>query len=268
MSANKVRAQPFLKWVGGKRQLLPELRKFVPKHFGTYHEPFVGGGALFFDLAPDRAVLNDKNAELVSCYCAVAHDVEAVIRILRKHVYEKSYYYRMRAKVERIPAAAAARMIYLNRAGFNGLYRVNSKGGFNVPFGRYTNPTLCDADNLRLCAKLLESVDITNVDFAASMAHTRRGDFVYCDPPYVPVSGTADFTNYTKSGFGQIEQERLRDAAADAKRRGVHIVLSNSDTPIVRMLYKRGFQIHRVEARRNVNSKADRRGKVGEVIIT
>lgn len=270
--------KPFVKWAGGKRQLLPELLKRVPPKFGRYFEPFVGGGALFFTLAAQggiEAALGDANVALMRTYRAVRDDVERVILLLREHklAHSEEHYYTQRVLGFNNDDGAEARFIYLNRTGFNGLYRVNRLGRFNVPYGRYTNPTICDADNLRACSRALRGVrlaegsDFEWIGWSDTFGAAKR-DFVYFDPPYWPASGTADFTAYTADGFGPKEQTRLRDTALRLKARGVHVMLSNADVEPVRKLYAKGFKIERVEARRNINSRADRRGAVGEVIIT
>lgn len=264
--------RPFLKWVGGKSQLIAQFRPLLPRKFERYFEPFVGGAALFFELRelrPEKqAHLRDVNAELIDCYRAVRDHVGDVIAALGKHRYDRDHYYRVRddkpgtlTLVER-----AARTIYLNKTGFNGLYRVNSAGRFNVPFGRYTNPTFCDPDNLRACSRALRGVDIEVADFQAVVAEAEPGDFVYFDPPYVPVSETSDFTSYAAGGFGPEEQKRLAEAFGRLARKGVYVMLSNSDTPMVRELYA-GHRIDVVYAARSVNSNATRRGKIGEVVV-
>jgi DNA adenine methylase len=262
-------ARPFLKWAGGKGQLLAQLRPLLPPAYRRYFEPFAGGAALFFALAPKKALLADVNAELVDCYNTARDDVDGVIAALGRHRYEAEHYYRVRAvdPASLPPAARAARTIYLNRTGYNGLYRVNRAGKFNVPMGRYTNPLLCDADNLRACSRALAGVEVRCADFERAVVGARAGDFVYFDPPYVPVSDTADFTSYVPGGFGADQQRRLAGVFASLARRGVHAVLSNSDTPAVRELY-RGFRIHRVLASRHINSRGTLRGKVGEVVVT
>lgn len=270
-------AAPLLKFVGGKRQLLPEIRKHVPPKFGCYFEPFVGGGAVFFDLhaagridAKHRAWLGDSNLELITTYSAIETRLEETIGVLRN--YEKRHseklFYEMRARPMLPPdkAAVGARMIYLNRTCFNGLYRVNKKGLFNVPFGKYANPTICDEANLRACSRAFKVAALSAVDFEEVATDAKRGDFVYLDPPYVPVNPTSNFTSYTKGGFGLADQERLVAVAAKLKKRGVHVLLSNADLPLVRKLYK-GFEMRRVEARRNVNSNGSKRGAVGELLI-
>ena len=265
-------AGPFLKMPGGKRQLLPEIREHVPATFGQYLEPFVGGGAVFFDLLASRsevpAYLGDANAELITTYTAVRDDVESVIAALRPHErqHSKEHYYTVRAQRPRSDAQIAARMIYLNRTCYNGIYRVNRQGGFNVPIGRYANPTVCDADNLRACARALAGAEITCADFASVMSVAERGDFVYCDPPYLPASKTGDFTSYTAAGFTLADHERLADCARRLKESGVHVLLSNADLPVVREIYG-GFEVRVVKARRNINSNGGKRGDVGELLI-
>ncbi len=259
---------PFLKWVGGKGRLLEQFGSLLPPTFDRYFEPFFGGGALFFSLAPRSAVLSDVNAELVDCYRAVRDEVDDVIAALGAHRYEKAHFYEVRALDPRSLTLSerAARTIFLNRSGFNGLYRVNRQGRFNVPFGRYTNPTLCDASNLRACSRALEGVELRCGDFAAAVVTAKRGDFVYFDPPYVPVSTTANFTHYAAGRFDWAEQERLAKLFADLSRRGVLVMLSNADTAEVRDLFD-GFRLDRVAASRSVNSNPEKRGKVGEVVV-
>jgi DNA adenine methylase len=267
--------RPFVKWVGGKRQLLPKLLEHVPKPYRHYYEPFAGGGALFFALrqtSPRREMtIADTNIQLVRTYWAVKTNVEKVIALLSTYPYDEKFYYTKRAETHhRTDIEAAAWFIYMNKAGFNGLYRVNKRGEFNVPFGRYTNPTICDAANLRACSVALQGVEILATPYYKTASCAAKGDLVYFDPPYWPTSATANFVGYTAGGFGQQDQVALRDFASALKRDGVHVILSNADLPEVRELYtsKKGFTIHRVEARRNVNSNAKKRGAVGELIIT
>lgn len=275
-------AVPFLKWAGGKRQLLPELLKHLPLRdpatrgaYGHYYEPFIGGGAFFFKLRElgfnGAATLGDDNERLVRTYMGVRNDVEAVIEGLQGMAYNKREFLEERARdwntlVE--DADYAIRFIYLNRTCFNGLYRVNRKNEFNVPFGKYTNPTICDAPGLRLVKAALRKTTFKIGDFEKTVKGAEQGDLVYFDPPYVPVNKTSDFTGYTRNGFTYEDQERLRDCSLALKLRGVHVMLSNADVPIVRKLYANVFKIHAVSARRNINSKGSSRGVVGEVIIT
>ena len=262
-------AKPFLKWAGGKRQLLPFLRERVPEEFGTYHEPFIGGGALFFDTDPNRAVIADYNLRLVRTYRAVRDNPEAVIKKLATYPNDKEFFLALRATD--IDCASdeelAAWMIFLNRTGFNGLYRVNRKGGFNVPFGRYKNPKICDADNLRAVSRRMKGVEILHEDFRSVEERAVAGDFVYFDPPYVPASNTASFTAYTKNGFGLTDQAELRDLAKRLKEKGVSILLSNSSVPEVHALYAEGFETIEIFANRAINCNAAKRGKVAEALI-
>jgi DNA adenine methylase len=254
---------------------LAVLREHYPDELGMYYEPFVGGGAVFFDLTADRgflgkrAVLSDSNRELMDCYRAIQRDVGAVVEALGRHRYEEQYYYEQR---EQDPADLdlydrAARMIYLNRTGFNGLYRVNSKGKFNVPFGRHKNPTICDTANLTACAEALQKVELSEKSFEKTALRARPGDFVYFDPPYIPLSATANFTAYQRHGFGMANQEKLAEVFDRLAASGVKVMLSNSDVPWVHERYGR-HAIRVIAARRAVNSNGARRGPVGEVVIT
>lgn len=264
--------RPFLKWAGGKTQLLDRLLERLPSTFRAYHEPFAGSGALFFALAAQgrlaKAYLSDNSPALMDTYLAVRDDVEAVIRRLKRHRHEKEYYYRLRAAdPDKLPLyQRAARLIYLNKTCYNGLYRENKQGQFNVPFGQYKNPKICDADNLRAVSVVLQGVRIERRHYLSVMRRARPGDFVYFDPPYHPRSRTASFTAYDRNGFTEADQHTLRDAFAELARRGVQVMLSNSDTPLVRELYA-DFNIDRVYATRPINSKGNRRGKIAELII-
>ena len=261
--------RPFLKWVGGKGQLLGQLWPHLPATFGRYHEPFLGGGAMFFALRPQRAMLSDVNRELVDCYTAVRDQVEDVIKALRHHRYEREHYYEVRAQnVANMSAdLRAARTIFLNRTGFNGLYRVNRSGQFNVPFGRYTNPMICDENNLRLCSHVLQGAELRVQDFTLAAESMRPGDLAYFDPPYVPVSATANFTGYSADGFTNSDQARLaRLFGKLVQQRGVHALLSNADVPALRSLYS-SFSATTLQAARAINCNTERRGKVSEVLV-
>ncbi len=271
--------KPFVKWVGGKRQLLKQFRElglYPPDDFNpltnTYFEPFVGGGAVFFDLLPKKAELSDLNAELITTYNVIKKDVDALITSLKKHRYEKEYYLKMRAKNPKTlsDVEVASRFIFLNRTGFNGMYRVNSKGEFNVPFGRYTNPIICDEENLRKVAKVLQKVTIKEQDYKTVLKRAKKGDFVYFDPPYYPVSKTASFTSYTADSFLEKEQTELRDTFVELHKRGCFVMLSNSDTPFINKLYSgiKGVKVSKVSAGRAINSNATKRGKIHEVLVT
>ena len=239
---------------------------------GRYFEPFVGGGAVFFDLHPKNATISDLNSELITTYLVVRDNAEHLIESLKQHVYDKDYFLKIRAMN---PATmsdldVASRFIYLNRTCFNGMYRVNSKGQFNVPFGRYKNPIICDEDNLRAVSRALKDVEILNVDYKAAVSKAEAGDFVYFDPPYYPVSSTSSFTSYTKDGFAGKEQIELRDTFAELSNRGCYVMLSNSDTTFIRNIYSglKNVTITTVNAGRSINSKAAGRGKITELVIT
>src|SRR5262249_30444411 len=261
-------AAPFLKWVGGKTSLLTELLKHVPPRLRGYHEPFVGGGALFFAVRPRRAALSDSNGELVHCYQQVRDDVYGVLDALARHVYERAHFEQVRglepARLE--PAERAARFIYLNKTCFNGLWRVNRAGRFNVPIGRYKNPRFHDPSTLITASHALQGVTIERAPFEESLAQAAPGDFVYLDPPYDPVSPTASFASYTADGFSWEDQRRLAHACVVLNRRGVRFLLSNSATDRVRELY-RGFEQRIVRAPRFINSKAGGRGHVDELLV-
>jgi DNA adenine methylase len=271
--------KPFVKWVGGKRQLLVQFRRlnlYPPEKFdakkGKYFEPFVGGGAVFFDLLPNEAYLSDLNKELITTYNVIKNNVEKLIISLKKHKNEKEYFLKVRSqnpnKLDGINVAS--RFIFLNKTCFNGMYRVNQSGGFNVPFGRYNNPLICDEENLRKVAKALQGVEIKNEDYKEVLKRARSGDFVYFDPPYYPVSKTASFTSYTAETFLEKEQMELRDVAVELHKRGCFVMLSNSDTPFINEIYAevKGLRITRVQAGRAINSDASKRGKITEVLVT
>ncbi|HET6280230.1 MAG TPA: Dam family site-specific DNA-(adenine-N6)-methyltransferase [Polyangia bacterium] len=266
-------ARPFLKWAGGKRQLVPSILKVVPPEIDTYYEPFVGGGAVFFALAARsrafrRAVLADANHELVLCYQVLRRDVDAVIRELRRYRYGEAEYYAARAREpERLaPAARAARTIYLNRTGYNGLYRVNKQGRFNVPFGRYEKPVICDEGRLRAAAAALKRAKIVCLDFEETVRDAAPNDFVYFDPPYVPLSPTSSFTAYAQRRFGADEQRRLAAVLRRLGERGVPALLSNSACSSTRELYA-GLPAAEILVRRAINSVATRRGPVAELLV-
>ena len=271
--------KPFVKWVGGKRQLLKQFRLlelYPPEAFDVknakYFEPFVGGGAVFFDLMPENAVLSDLNNELVITYQVIKNDVEKLISSLQKHIYNKEYFLSIRQlnpeKLEEVEIAS--RFIYLNRTCFNGMYRVNSKGGFNVPFGKFDNPLICDIDNLLKVSRALQNVDIKHQDYKETIKNAKKGDFIYFDPPYQPVNSTSSFTSYTKESFLEKEQLELRDTFVKLHKRGCFVMLSNSDTPFINKAYSgiKEININKVQAGRSINSVGSKRGKISEVLIT
>jgi DNA adenine methylase len=260
---------PFLKWAGGKSQLLPKLVPFVPDRYQTYFEPFAGGGAMYFALQPPKAVLGDSNAELINCYRIVRDSVEELISALDRHHYDRDHYYAVRGldPAALSPVEMAARTIFLNKTGYNGLYRVNRKGGFNVPFGRYkTPPRLCDPENLRRASKLLKGAEIANRGYLDSLEGAAAGDFVYLDPPYQPVSASANFTRYTKEGFREADQVRLAEEFVRLDKTGCREMLSNSDSELVQELY-RNFQIDSVPVTRLINSDSSKRVGVHELVV-
>lgn len=275
--ANK--AKPFVKWVGGKRQLLSQFRLmnlYPPEKFnlktGRYFEPFVGGGAVFFDLAPEKGFLSDLNKELVTTYNVIKNDVDSLIKSLKKHKTDKEYFLKIRAQDPNklSDLNVASRFIFLNRTCFNGMYRVNSKGGFNVPYGKYTNPLICDEDNLKKVSVALHAVEIKHQDYKEVLKKAKEGDFIYFDPPYYPVSKTSSFTSYTAESFLDKEQIELRDTFVELHNRGCYVMLSNSDTLFINNIYSglKGIRINKVEAGRNINSKGSGRGKITEVLVT
>lgn len=263
---------PIVKWVGGKRQLMFELLKNMPKEYNRYFEPFIGGGALFFELQPDNAYISDMNEELINLYQVVRDNVNELIADLQKHDISKEYFMEIR-NIDRIEeyenwsvVQKASRFIYLNRTCFNGMYRVNSKGEFNVPFGHYKNPRILDENNLINCSNLLQKTEIKHADFSEILKKVKKGDFVYFDPPYVPLSETSSFTSYTKDGFDMDMQFKLRDVCDELDSMGVNFLLSNSDTKLVNELYE-NYNIKKVFASRQINANADGRGKITEVLV-
>ena len=261
---------PFLKWAGGKQQLLRQYAPYFPLNCATYFEPFLGGGAVFFARAPQRAVLADINPELVNVYTCLRDDPEAVIALLATHAaqHDRDHYYAMRALAPHTLSTAerAARLIYLNRTCFNGLYRENASGAFNVPMGRYHNPLICNVANLQAVSAVLQQAEIVQAPFAQVTDRAQAGDFVYFDPPYHPLSATSNFTNYSRFGFGAAEQRQLRDTFAALAARGVRAMLSNSDCPFTRDLYQ-DFPIITITANRAINVRTERRGKITEILV-
>lgn len=271
--------KPPVKWVGGKRQLLHEiipLIKLIRPRFTTYVEPFLGGGAVLFSLRPSKAIVNDINSDLIELYLAVRNNTDALIAALEIHASNhcEEYYYRIRAldRTEQYQSMdtveRAARLIYLNRTCFNGLYRVNAAGYFNVPYGRYKNPNIVNESNIRSLGKYLQSNDIIfcNENYLSVIDRLDRKKFVYLDPPYMPISDSSSFTGYTEGGFDYEHQVALRDACNELRQRKIAFIESNSDCEAIRELYKE-FSIKTVQAKRNVNSVGSKRGEINEVLI-
>jgi len=272
--------KPFLKWAGGKRQLLKELSKAMPKNYEDYFEPFIGGGAFFFSLQPKGGFISDINPELIMTYQVIRSYPEELIKELKKYRNTEKDFYKIRNQ-DRKPAfkklskrkkedrlKKAARCIYLNKTAFNGLYRMNSKGEFNAPYGFYKNPKIVDAENIRACSKLLQQTEIRCCSFTAIKSRVKKGDFVYFDPPYVPLSTTSSFTKYFKDDFNANMQVKLKELCDYLDKKGVQFMLSNSDSKLVRELYAQDYNIKTVKAIRAINCKGDKRGKINEIIVT
>ncbi|MDZ4769684.1 MAG: DNA adenine methylase [Chloroflexota bacterium] len=265
------RARPVLKWAGGKAALIPQFLPHLPSpdHYARYIEPFIGGAALFFYLQPENALLFDLNPHLVELYVTVRDHVDDLIVALKKHHNDHDYFYEVRAQQTEAltPIERAARFIFLNRTCYNGLYRVNRQGKFNVPFGKYKNPTLCDEPGLRAASAALRNASIETADFERLIDVAQRGDFIYFDPPYEPLTPTSSFTSYTNDGFTSQDQARLAELYRALDARGCLLMLSNSSAPLIYTLYQ-DFHIQPIQARRAINSKAEGRGVVTELLVT
>ncbi|NOQ93583.1 MAG: Dam family site-specific DNA-(adenine-N6)-methyltransferase, partial [Methylophaga sp.] len=264
---------PFVKWVGGKRQLMKEIEKYIPSHFSRYYEPFVGGGAVLFHLQPQNAVINDRNAELINLYRVIKSHPDELIEDLKGHKNDEEYFYHTRlldreknTYSELTDIQRASRIIYLNKTCYNGLFRVNSAGEFNAPFGRYKNPAIVNDITIKAVSNYLSknNVQILNTDYKKSLSKIRKDAFVYFDPPYDPVSDSANFTGYTKNGFSKKDQVQLKELCDKLHAKGVKFLLSNSSTELIMDLYK-DYNIIPVNAKRAINSKASGRGEVTEV---
>lgn len=266
---------PFVKWVGGKRQLLKEIDQHLPYKFSKYYEPFIGGGAVLFHNQPKNAVINDYNEELINLYNTIKTSPDELIEDLKKHINEEKYFYKIRA-IDRNKdeyrvlsnIQRASRIIFLNKTCYNGLFRVNSSGEFNSPFGRYKAPNIVNDITIRAVSNYLlkNDIKILNGDYEKSLLHIRKGSFVYFDPPYDPISESASFTGYTKGGFDREEQERLKNICDRLDKKGVKFLLSNSSTNFIRDLYQ-DYEIISIKAKRAINSKGDGRGEITEVLV-
>ena len=273
-----IKGKPFVKWAGGKRQIMNEIKKYLPETYNTYYEPFVGGGAVFFEIAPKKAVLNDYNNELMNVFECIKDEVkfEKMCNELNHHEtnHSEEYYYEIRNKDRDknkfnkiVDYKRAARTIYLNKACFNGLYRVNSKNEFNVPFGKKEKVNTYEGQNLGIVHCILNFNDVTllSTDFEEAVSKAKKGDFIYFDPPYD--SDTETFNGYTEDGFGKDEQVRLSELFKKLDKKGCYVMLSNHNTKLINDLYK-DYNIHVIQAQRNINANGKKRGKVEEVIIT
>ncbi|MCI8599386.1 MAG: DNA adenine methylase [Lachnospiraceae bacterium] len=275
MAKNKLVA-PVVKWVGGKRQLLDEIIPLLPKRITTYCEPFLGGGAVLFSIQPSKAIVNDLNTDLITVYQVIRDDVDTLIELLKKHENTSEYFYTIRdvdrdkAAYEAMPQVEkASRLLYLNKTCFNGLFRVNSSGEFNSPFGHYKNPNIVNEPVLRAVSNYFNASNLSfySEDFAITLDRVRKGALVYLDPPYDPVSDTASFTGYNKGGFDRKEQIRLKEACDSLTKRGIKFILSNSATDFIKELYQ-DYHVTIVKAKRAINSDASKRGAIEEVLIT
>ncbi len=266
------RAMPCLKWAGGKGQLLNSYEQYFPEKFKSYFEPFTGGAAVFFHLRAKHglfeASLSDLNQELINCYSQIKSNLEPLIIALQEHQNDEEYFYQVRALDPSLlsPVERASRLIFLNKTCFNGLHRVNSKGKFNVPFGFYKNPAICNETNLRACNQALQHTNLDCRSFDKVLEHAKKGDFVYFDPPYHPLSSTANFTSYTKNCFSADDQAQLAQTFAELDKRGCLLMLSNSDCELIRNLYDK-FRTETVFALRAINCKAEGRGKISELLV-
>jgi len=267
--------QPVVKWVGGKRQLLSEIKPLIPEEYGKYCEPFIGGGAVLFSEKPNSAIVNDSNSELINLYKTIRDNVEELIVELGTHENKAEHFYSVREwdraeeYGERTAIEKAARLLFLNKTCYNGLYRVNNAGEFNSPFGRYKNPNIVNDIALRAMSKYFNKSDIAilNGDFEDVLSKLEKNDFVYIDPPYDAVSSTSSFTGYTENGFGKESQRRLRAFCSVLNDKEIKFMLSNSDTEFINGLYE-GFTIRTIQAKRSINSRANGRGNVNEVLVT
>ena len=277
-------ARPFIKWAGGKTQLLNALLEKIPRSVNTYYEPFIGGGAVFFALISNpefkikKAVLNDFNYELIQTYRMIRDELDSLINYLNPIAIQylesdaeqrKEFFYKIRANIPNDDIQKAGRLLFLNKTCFNGLYRVNQKGKFNVPHGRYKNPKILDVELLTLASHALQDTELICGDFEDSYKKAKNGDFVYLDPPFFPLSATSNFTSYTKYSFGREEHLRLKWSIDQLRKKGVAIMLSNSPHEWVVGLYEGSkYTINRTPARRSINSKGDQRGEIDELIIS
>lgn len=267
--------EPVVKWAGGKRQLLSQLKKYIPKNISSYYEPFLGGGAVLFDIQPKKAVVNDINEELINLYTVIKDNCEELIEDLKKHENNPDYYYNIRrldrksdvyAKLSKIQRAS--RIHYLNKTCYNGLFRVNMAGQFNSPFGKYKRPNITNEITIRAVSKYLNeaNIELSCCDYEETLKSIRKGAFVYFDPPYDPVSNNSNFTGYAKNGFNRDEQWRLKNVCDKLNSKGIKFLLSNSSTDFILDLYK-DYDIKIIQAKRFINSNGNKRGEIDEVLV-
>ena len=267
--------KPILKWVGGKRQLIPEIEKRIPSSYNTYLEPFLGGGAVLFHIQPEKAIVSDINVELINMYNVIKNNNEELIESLKNHKNTSEYFYDIRSKDRTddydtlSDIEKASRIIYINKTCYNGLYRVNSKGQINTPYGSYKNPLICDEDTINDLSNFFNKNDITilNQSFEKTLDLAQSGDFVYLDPPYDPVSDTSSFVSYSANGFTRDNQKQLKLCCDELSKKNIKFLLSNSATDYIKDLYK-DYNIDIIKAKRNINSDANKRGDINEVLIS
>lgn len=271
-----IKLTPILKWVGGKKQLLSEITPLIPKKITTYVEPFIGGGAVLFNLQPKKAIINDLNEELINTYKVVKESPKELLELLKIHDKNncEDYFYEIRAldrtnNFENMTnIEKAAKVIYLNKTCFNGLYRVNKAGLFNSPYGKYKNPNIINESTILAMSDYFNNnnIKIIQGDYKNALKDLKKNTFVYFDPPYMPISTSSSFTNYTKTSFNEKEQIELKKECDKLDNKGIKFMLSNSDHPLIRELYK-DFDIRIVKAKRSINSKGDSRGKINEILV-
>ncbi len=268
----KIKVHSIVKWAGGKRQLISTIKENMPENFNRYFEPFIGGGAVFFEIQPENAYISDTNEELINLYNIVKNNPLELIVDLRKHKNTKEYFLKIR-NADRDASyrdwsnvQKASRFIYLNKTCYNGLYRVNSNGQFNVPFGNYSNPKIVDEEKILNCSKILKNKEIRCGNFTEILKYVKKGDFVYFDPPYLPLNKTSNFTSYTKEGFNIDMQFKLKTVCDEIDKKSAKFLLSNSDTEVINELYA-SYNIKKVFASRAINSNANGRGKITEVLV-
>lgn len=276
--AHNLLVKPVVKWVGGKRQLMSDIKRHLPENFNSYYEPFIGGGAVLFNIQPSKAFISDTNAELINLYRVIRDTPQELLKDLQTHLNEEEYFYDLRSKDRNediwnrmTEIQRASRLIFLNKTCFNGLYRVNNSGEFNAPFGRYKNPRIADDVTINAVSKYFNSSDtkILHGDYQAAVTTAQKGDFVYFDPPYDPVSQSANFTGYTSGGFDRTEQTRLKEVCDHLTKKNVHILVSNSATDFIKTLYSSNkYKVSEIKARRAINSNGKDRGEVAEVLIS
>ena len=280
LEGKKLQAKPFLKWVGGKSKLVPLLKERFPSEYNDYYEPFLGGGALFFTMNDKRAHVNDMNEVLIQAYINIQMNVELLVKKLNSIQSEymsltgleakKVYFLEKRTEYNSLKNndfSKTAYLIFLNKTCFNGMYRENSKGGYNVPFGKQEKPNICDESNLQSVSKALQHTTISNGSYLSAIKNAKMGDFIYLDPPYHPINSTSSFTAYQAGGFTAEDQEKLRDTFVDLSERGCKVMVSNSNASLIKELYKK-YNTYEIQAARSINSAASGRGKITELIIT